>query len=449
MDRKLTETPGTDEWWTKRLSEKLAARAPRVAELRRWLDGDPELPFPDNQKPGFERLQRIARVNVAELIVEARLHRMQVLGAKTRLDDSANGDDMVAQLFEEQDLERKFHEILRYALGMEAGYGIVTGAGQIRVSGPLNTIVETDAAGKTVAALSIYRDHAQNRDVMILARPGYVRHAWKQGATMLPGAKWWTFNPGTWELGEAVPTGQEEPTVYEFTPVDGMSIIAKHLPTMERINHGILQRLILIAMQAFRQRALKNAPVEDEDGQQINYEGMFETAPDSLWLLPEDTEVWESGQADFGPVLNAVKDDLRFLAVESKTPLFMISPDDANGSAEGAATQREVLVFDVEAQMSAMKGQFKRLLAAALRARGETERADPQGLKLMVANPRRSSIAERAQAANVANSAGIPFRTVMEHFAELPPEVVEEALELRSEDMFLKSVAEDADSATG
>lgn len=438
MDKYAVATPGTDEWWVARLAQRLAYRVPRSRELKAWLDGEPPVPFPDNHKPGFQQLQEMARINVASLIVDARLHRMQVLGAKTKLDDSANGDDVVARMFEEQDLKRKFHELCRYMLGLSAGYAVVTGDGTIRVSGPENTIAEQDAEGKTIAALSLYRDENANRDVMILARPGYTRTAYREGRTMLPGARWWQMNPGSWDLEPPVANGADEIPVYEFRPIDGKSLLEKHLPTLARINHGVLQRLILIAMQAFRQRGLKNAPVEDEDGEPIDYDGLFESSPDALWLLPEGVDVWESGQADMTPVLSAVKDDLRFLAVESKTPLFMISPDDANGSAEGATTQREILTFDVEAQLAVMEGNLKRLLAAALRARGETERADLSAFKLIVANPRRSSITERASASAQALGAGIPFKVVMEKLMEMDPDELEEALQAKADDAFLE-----------
>ncbi|MEV8346838.1 hypothetical protein [Streptomyces niveus] len=436
--------PDSDAWWLSYLMRKLAARAPRVTRLGKWMAGDPPLPFPDNMKPGFERLQDIAKVNLASLVVEARLHRMQLLGATTTVDDSANGDDEVAGIFRDQNLRAKLYEVLRYALGESVGYAFLRQDGTITVADGLHAIMARDAAGRPVAALNIWRDEINNRDVAILARPGYFRVATHQGTTLLPKESTvWVFGPESWEFEEAIPSGTEGIPVYEFTPPGGKSLIEPHLPTLQRINHGILQRMILIALQAFRQRALKGMPDRDpETGDPIeNLEDVFESAPDALWTLPEGVDVWESGQADLGPVLTANKDDVRYLAVSSKTPLFMISPDDANGSAEGAATQREILIFDVESIIAGMESEIKRLISDALAQRGDTERADLSGIRLMWANPRRSSITERAQAAATAAGAGVPFRLVMEKFAELDPDVVEEAERLRSDDLFAQALS--------
>lgn len=441
MDRKKMDEPGTDEWFVNKLATELSKVRSVVRNLEKWMDGEPDIPNPDNDRPHWEKLQRIARVNVAELIVEARLHRMKLLGASTKLDNSPNGDDVVAQLFNELDLVRKFQEAFRYALAQRRGYIIVSGD-SVRVSGPGETIVKKDGDGNTIAALYMYRDEMNDRDVMILARPGYTRHMYKTGLSQLPGhGKVWMLVPDAWELQPPVPSGVEGVPVFEFSTVDGKSLLEKHLPTMERINHGVLQRLILIAMQAFRQRALKGLPLKDKEGNDIDYTGAFESAPDSVWALPPNVDIWESGQADLSSVLNAVKDDLRYLAVESKTPLYMISPDDANGSAEGASTQRETLVFDVEALIGVVEAPVKAVLGAVLRQRGEAERADPAAFKLIWSAPRRSSLTERAQAALTAKNAGIPFRLVMEKFAELAPDEVADALQQRNDDMFLNAVA--------
>ena len=88
MDRTRAEAPGTDEWWTKRLMEKLARQGREAAELRQWYEGKPPLPYPDSQKPVYERLQSIARINLASLIVDARLFRLNLTGAKTSVDQS-------------------------------------------------------------------------------------------------------------------------------------------------------------------------------------------------------------------------------------------------------------------------------------------------------------------------------------------------------------------------
>lgn len=382
----------------------------------------------------------MARLNLAGLIVDARLHRLNLKGARTVLDDSANGDDVLGALFDEQDVQVKLQAAFRHALAERTGFLLLTGDGELRVSDAQHCAVETDVDGNVVAALSIHRDDVADQDVAILARPGYFRVSTRSGRCFLPGGRGWAFSPESWE------TGPREPSGFEFVPAypletPGGSLIEAHIPALERVNHGILQRMIIVAMQAFRQRGMKNLPDRDpETGEEIDYSGLFESAPDSLWMLPEGVDVWESSQTDISPVLNAVKDDIRFLAAASKTPLFMISPDDANGSAEGASTQRETLLFDIEAIQAAFNAPLKRMLSDMLRIRGEVERADLHGIRLQWANPRRSSVGERSQAALTATQAGIPFRTVMKQFAELEPNEVEDAERQRADDVFAQAM---------
>lgn len=441
MDRTQMDTPGTDEWFVARLSREIAKRRKFVAEMQKWMNGEPDVPHPDNEKPGFTRLQELARVNLAQLIVESRLHRLKVLGAQTKMDDSPNGDDYVNSLFLRHDLSSKFQQVFRHALMARTGYMIVTDSG-VRVSSSDETAVERDVSGDVVAAVTVYRDDLNNRDVMILARPGYVRYAYKHGASLLPSSSHlWTMVPDSWELEEQQEREMTAVDVYEFSTSDGKSLIEKNLPTLERINHGVLQRLILIAMQAFRQRALKGLPSKDEKGTPIDYTGAFESAPDSLWALPAGVDVWESGQAEFSGVLNGIKDDIRVLAVQSKTPLYIISPDDANGSATGAETQRETFEFDIQALIESLSGPVRAVIVALLNQEQQSDRADLDALKLIWAPSRRSSLTERAQAALTAKNAGIPFRMVMEKFAELTPEEVADALQQRSDDVLMAAIA--------
>ena len=161
-------------------------------------------------------------------------------------------------------------------------------------------------------------------------------------------------------------------------------------------------------------------------------------------MIPEGVEMWESGEANFQPVLMAVRDDIKFLAVESGTPLYLISPDDANGSATGADTQREVIVFDVKALRGGFEGTLKRLLSDMLTLRGETDRADRSGIEILWENEQRSSITERAEAVRAAKEAGVPFSVRLEKFGEFTPSEIERAEEERAEEIFMDAVAAQA-----
>ena len=105
--------------------------------------------------------------------------------------------------------------------------------------------------------------------------------------------------------------------------------------------------------QALRQRAVSGDEDEDEDDFNDEEDGLvpdedekvkpvdwdkiaLQSGPGSLWKFPKDFTIWESQQTDFGPFINAKRDDVKEFAALTSTPLYLVTPDDANGSALGA-----------------------------------------------------------------------------------------------------------------
>ena len=456
------KTPDTDEWWMLRLSKKLAQRLPRLAELQSWMDGNPPLAYPDASKEGFERLQRLARLNLAELIVNAVLYRMTPLAFRTAVEDDDNGDSEASRIWKDNRMKTTAAEILEWMLALSVSYASVdqqiTNDGAralIRSEHPTQCITEDDPEnpGYAIAALKIYRDDIRNRDVAVLYRRGTdgnmatMRVAYHEGNSILPGVRTntvaaaWQIRPGSWVWeDEAIELFSETVPIHKFENRNGSGEFEKHIATLERINHTILQRMIIIAFQAFRQRAVKGVPNTDEDGKEIDYSDIFKSDPGAIWLLPEVAEFWESAQADLTPVLTSVKDDIIHLAVSSQTPLFSVVPDAANGSAEGAALQREGLLFKVDDCISRADHAFAATMADAFAAEGDSERSDVADIEVVWASPRRSSLTERAVSAVQAMAAGAPWRTVMTLFLELTPDQVAMAEKERVDDMYLQAL---------
>lgn len=454
--------PDTDEWWIKRLSLKLAERLPRMAELQGWMDGNPPLAYPDKGGEGFERLQRLARLNLAELIVNAVLYRMNPVAFRTGAAGDENGDAEAGRIWKQNRMKTTSGEILEWMLSLSVSYGsvdqqVTNGVARavLRSEHPTQCITEDDPdnPGYAIAALKVYRDDLTDSDVAVLYRRGTdgrnatMRVARHTGNSILPGArtnavsKAWQIRPGSWsweDEGEELFT--ENVPIHAFKNRNGKGEFEKHIATLERINHTILQRMIIIAFQAFRQRAVKGVPNTDEDGKEIDYTDIFKSDPGAIWLLPEVAEFWESAQADLTPVLTSVKDDIIHLAVSSQTPLFSVVPDAANGSAEGAALQREGLLFKVDDCISRADHAFAAMMADAFMAEGDSERAGIEDIEVIWSSPRRSSLTERALSAVQAMAAGAPWRTTMSKFLELTPDEIATAEQERVEDIFLKAM---------
>ena len=479
LDVKKAKIPGTDEWWIIRLSEKLGDRLPRIRELEGWMEGNPpSYATPDDtSNEGFERIRKFARLNLAELIINAPLYRMQCLAFKTAVAGDENGDGVAAKWWKQNDMKVASAKILEWMLTFADAYASVglrnpadrSSGPLIRPEHPAECITEDDPSnpGYALAALKIYRDDLTNSDIAVLYRENYYRVAYHEGSSsVLPRAKQrrWKISPGSWtwaapevddsevlitEDGDLVnPTYTEFPPIHRFQNRQGKGEFEKHLATLERINHTILQRMIIIAFQAFRQRGVKGVPNTDKDGKEVDYRDIFQSDPGAVWILPETADFWESGQADIGPVLTAVKDDIIHLAVSSSTPLFSVVPDAANGSAEGAALQREGLIFKTEACIDLADGAFCRTMGSVFEIVDDAERSDVYAIEGIWASPRRSSLQERATAGVQAMVAEVPWRTRMELFLELTPAQIADAETQRLDDAFMRSLTGSSELTT-
>lgn len=438
-----TYTPGSDEWWFTRLGKALADDEARLHEISLWAKGAPPLPvdLPDLAKPHYRRLLEIGRVHLADLPVTALGRRLNPRSFRTAAPGDEDGDVVAEAMWARCD----FPQLKRWAITYGRSYTRtekVDGEVFITAESPRQTITEADPMrpGQAQAALKVYRDAVNDRDVAVLDMPGRQRVAYRAGTSRsLPGqGRRWSLTISQWDLQEPTSTGLERCAVVEFDMEDGIGRFERHLPTLRRINHGIVQRMVLIALQAFRQRALKGAPKNDPDtGEEIDYDKIFSADPGSIWQLPQAVELWESGTLDFSPVLNAVKDDIKMFAVGTGTPVHIVQPDAANGSAEGAALLREGLIFDAEDVIERWKPRVAQTLAGAFTLAGDDVRGDVAQVQSLWQPPARESLTARASAAVQLKAAGVPWRARMEIALQASPSQIREWSQARSEDVFL------------
>jgi hypothetical protein len=238
------------------------------------------------------------------------------------------------------------------------------------------------------------------------------------------------FRGGGWEWvdslggaeGKLLPTAAVP--VHRFLNKDGWGEFEPHMDLLDQINDIALNLMIMAKMQAHRQLAVKNVPFEDEDGNEIDYSSIFTPGPGALWLLPEGAEMWESGVTDLqGHILNG-KDKVQQLAAVSKTPLYFITPDAANGSAEGASTMREAVTFKAEDRQDRLSTPYKRTMADAFRIKGDEQRANLLAMEPIWRSAERYSLLERSQASSQAQD--VPWRTRMTDIWQFSPDKVAE-----------------------
>lgn len=441
IDVDVARSPG---WWLQRLAKKLEARQPRLDLLDSYLRGDPPLPEgAESARKAYISIQKKARLNLAELAVEAVLDRMVPTGFQVGTSDNA-GDVKVRKIWTSNSLDVESTEVHRLMLALGDSYTIIgapdeeTGVPVITAEDPRQVVSFHDPAqqSKIRAGAKFFHDPEFEQDFAYLYLPGRVfvafreaRHAAPNPTVRFSSSAWdWDASRGGPD-GLPLPDGNDKvmPLV-RFRNKRGVGQFETHIDLLDRVNHMILQRMVIATFQAFKQRGIKasaeDMPEKDENGVTIDYDEIFSADPGALWQLPPNADMWESGAVDLQPILSATKEDKMDFAALTRTPLYWFIPDAANGSAEGAAVQREGSVNQAEDRIRRASAGWNRTMSTALRFMGDTKRADLPSLRTLWQPANRYSLAERADAGSKAQD--IPWETRMTDIWQFPPEKLEE-----------------------
>lgn len=471
------ETRGTPGWWLKRLSRELTARRrtpsgwarktsrggerPGIDLLGEYLRGDPPLPEAAN---GWEEtarsVLRLARLNVAALSVEAATHRMRPVGFGTAVEDDRDGDVLAGDIFRANQLHLRSADVFHSMLGLGDGYMILgepaddsSNIPVITAEDPAEVITAEDPrTGRTIAALKAFRDPWDDADLAYIYLPGRVYVARKVGKMSAFGGALFQMHPKQWEWSEADGHGGEAGAplppllrntvpVYRFRNRLGVAEFEPHLDTIDRINDGLLDRLSIGKLQAFRQRAIKGLPDYDPTGKRIQYPAdAFQSSPGALWRLPEDVEIWESQSVDLTPLRMAVKDDVEAFAAATFTPLHYVNPEAAQGSAEGASVMREGHTFRVEDRRARADAALAQVMAGAFAWMGVADRADATRIRTLWEPADRHSLTERMSAATQAQAAGLPRAMIFTDVMGYNPSDLERIRTEQGRDLLLGAV---------
>jgi hypothetical protein len=331
----------------------------------------------------------------------------------------------------------------------------------ITVEDPRQVITEQDPTRpqNVLAALKIFHDDVNNLDVAYLYLPGVVYTATRQRrAALNPSAvQRIGFSPSSWSWVDADLLALEDPNdpqlaaqalpaqvvpVVPFVNKRWVGEFESHIDLLERINHTILQRMVITVFQAFRQRAISGElPTTDPDGNVIDYDKAFSADPGALWQLPVGAEMWESAVGDLTAILGSVKDDVDHLAAVTRTPMHYLSPGDTNQSAEGASLSESGLVFRTDDRVMRASAGWTKVMSLAFTFLNDAVRANATALQPMWRPTERYSLSEKASASAQALTA-LPWETLMEQVWQLSPEELARAKSQRSSDMiFAQQVA--------
>lgn len=457
-----TSVPGTDDWWLMQLAADFGADLPRMYQMKSYAEGTNALP--DEVDPAMREAYRkfihLSRLNMAELVVSARTNRMKPLGFRTAAPGDDTGDSAAWTMWKRNGMKVGARDFFTAAGNYGSAYLTTTGP-SVPSPDAQPLIVPSDGFStftrqfalqpwKSEAALQVGWDPIHQVDILTLFRGGYMRQAIRAGKkSSIPsnGRKWTPGRGWDW-VSDAIALGYTtEVPVFRLSGPGGKGMFEKHLDSLDRITDGIRQRLTIAAMQAFKQRAIDGdlPSVYPEDhpkaGQTIDYDELFKAGPAALWRLPAGAKIWESTTTDITPILSASKDDIKNLAGATSTALYMLSPDTAGGSAEGASLARESLTFSVEEWTDRADIPIVLALGTGFSAQADTVRAAVGDIEIIWAPADRSSIMERSAASAQAKAGGLSQRMINEKVFQLTPGEIAQEEQNKNDELFAQAAA--------
>lgn len=418
----------TADEWLRVLAKRLDARQQRVALNRAYSTGDARLPeMGANTKESWKAFQKKARTNFGGLTCSAVSNRMIPIGVRVGSLRDSEAVRAARKVWRDNRLDIVFADAIWNMLSTSLGY-LVTGIRQgepiITSEKPEMIITAPDPAQpwRARAALKAWRDTDDGFDYALVWVPGR-RQLYRRKSVNSSGTPWPLTDGDTWEtVGEP-----EEHTggvpVFVLDNKDGVAEFEPHIDVIDRINLGKLQRLVITAMQAYKQRAIKGLPDKDDDGNDIDWTKVFDPAPGAIWDLPDGIDIWESPATDVRPLLEAEKTDARDFAAVSETSVSTFIPDGQNQSAEGAANAEKGEVGRAKDRIKRVTSPMSAAILEALRVQNLD---DGSTVDILWDSPEHISLDEKTRAATQARAAGRSARWVARNIFGMSPEEIDE-----------------------
>lgn len=462
------------------LLKEIKGRERELRESQSYIEnfpmGNEYSPEKENSFNGMEQLRNLSRTNYAHIVVDAVASKCSIEGFRTAKANDEKGDERVKELFDRDDMGFQIQDLVFLASSYGRSYIYVDPAtGRQRVVPPNNAAVLNDAAGEPCAAVVVSRDRALNRDTLrvfvrevnedtgmaegplhyFLATREMSEHVARSRnfALRLTERDYEVPLNGAFENGwvwwkKAPVTSIKRVPVTPLVGKDGKNEFSVAKESIDRANHMLFQRVVIVTMQAFRQRAVKgNFPVRDGRGQEIDYGKVFEPGPGALWQIPEGSDIWESQTTDIHQILEAVRADEKSIGSETKTPMNHFS-DSVNNSAEGAATQKEAFYDKIEDRHKRYGSRLKRHISILLEANGESERSRVEDLEVIWASVESLSLVERTAAFASLKGQGLATKTALREGMKLNPSEIKRAMEELNEDILRGVMAESLNKPT-
>lgn len=427
----VASTPGTPDWWMRRLVYRLLDRQYRYDVLEAYVEGNHPLPDGDERYVrALKSMQSKARTNYMGMITTAPVERMKL---KDFLVDGEPSEDLNSWWYENNgDFQSPIVHMTSAALGNNFAK-VVKGEPGPFSSGkpkyialdPRTTITEEDPANPLVtrAALEMWEDDAQGKFYAILHLEDFTYYFEGPGAIEVqhldrPGLtnRLLTFGAGGFQLMGVEPTPFGVVPIVRFDWIPSYKGISRSeaedvIDVQNRINSTILDRMVISRSQAYKQRWASGVklPRAPHGGQA---KPPFDPGSDMLWVVEaENVKFGEFQEADIRQILEAIRDDVADMAAITKTPAHYLMGKMANVSGSTLDQAEAGLISKTKQRMTAMGTAWVQLARLAFLYMGQAEAAKGH-IEVCWYDPAYHSIAETADAFQKFVSAGVPLPVV-------------------------------------
>ena len=392
---------------------RFSALAPLDLALRNnWRP--PYMPSEDRTRLAAEynELIRRSELNVLRLVVDALVDRLHVVGFRLAAEEKP--DNTVWGWWQASSLDQRQILVHRDAASYGDGFVLVIPDGDrpmFKAESPLSMAVEFDPYEPTrvlKAAKQVGNRAWLYTDTEIVAFER-APAAWDQ----------------RWQItGRLEHAAGECPVIRFANNLDSMgrsmSEVEPVLSTAERLHQTIFDRMLLQRSQAWRQRWAAGIVIdEDEDGNPIN---PFKLGADQMLIgNTPDAKFGEFAQADLTGLLKAADEDIRAVALISRTPPhYLPSTSISNLSSETLVALEAALASKV----SERKHLWGESWEHAMRIGGRMVGWDiGDGAEVVWENLELQSEAQRVDAAVKLKSIGVPLEYLLERLSLSPQEI--------------------------
>lgn len=440
----FTANPGSPDWWLKKLVGTLLDRQIDYGIRGAYVEGNHPVPNGDPRyRKVLQDFQYKARTNYSGMITSAPIERMRIRGFRFGPPDQADSD--AQKIWTANNMELLATRIHARAAKFGLAYALVEPPPQgeqwpvITIPDPRSCIVFNDPRrpDKSLCGLELWIDEIDHTVKALLYLPQVV-YAYQGPDAMkitdlddISGIKHVLFSylDGFRPAGSVPnPLGDEIPLVeYVWRPDSGDfpegEIDEGLRDIQDRINHTILDRLVISKNQAYRQRFVTGYPVPK--GAKGRRRPPFDPGSDMLWVAPStDAKFGEFATADIRQILEAVRDDIADMAAISKTPPHYLMGKVTNVSGETLTQATDGLVQKTKQRMVSMGFGHERVMKKCFKYLGQADKATDVEASVLWEDPNTYTVAELADAGLKWGQSGIPLQLIMERQGWSPDQIV-------------------------